>query len=130
MKNLTKELLEELYSHENLVKIYDWNMNGELDEIEEFVKDFVGAKAMCKTVRNLISDLEETADHVIYKEKRENEEMTDEDVKNDALKSSIKLKCDIHYFLDEIKDIIYSEVRRDTYDEVCNKIKDFEREFL
>lgn len=38
-----------------------------------------------------------------------------------------RLECDMHYFLEEIKDIMYNEVSRGTYDDVCTMIEDFER---
>lgn len=125
MKNLTKSDLEQLYSHDNLVKVYNWKIEGRFEDIVQFVKDFTDAKVMSSNLRSLIRDLVDTALNRIGGESNEVEEDDDEE-----LMSDLRLKCDVHYFLEEIKDIIYSEVRRDTYDEICNKIKDFERDHL
>lgn len=124
MRNLTKSDLEQLYSHDNLVKVYNWKIEGRFDDIVGFVKDFTDAKVMSSNLRGLIYDLVDTA---LNKIGGESNKVEDDD---EALMSDLRLKCDVHYFLEDLKDVLYNEVCRGTYDDVCDMIKKFEEEHL
>ncbi len=49
-------------------------------------------------------------------------ERLSEEEYSDMIMEEIRFKCDIHYLFEDIKDILYSKLSREEYDNICERI--------
>lgn len=120
MRNLTQKDFEELYSHENLVKIYNWKTEGRYEEITNFVKDFTDAKVMSSNLRGLINDLVSTAFERINVETNEIDDENDQD--ENVEEKQNELYEHRLWVRDTMLESIYGKVDKDEYISIYNLI--------